>query len=381
MNNLHTIKEIELGMTGRCNAGCIDCERWKIINQKEIYVNGNNPALNKILDVDVLLDVCAQTKNLRFILMSGVSGDALAHPRLAEFCEKVIAMYPAITIEITTNGSLGNQSTWKLLAEMNANVQVIFSIDGLEDTNHIYRRNVMWKNIMRNVEIFNSAQGHSKWKWVEFPWNLHQIEQAKSISKQLGFKKFYTVPRYSPQDWFDQLILDNADKPIPITSDDTPLVPKHSQKHYKKFYKDLYQDFINANGKILPECSIDPRTDQITGQLFKIYIEADGSVWPCCFSPTQPFYKQSYARLEWLEFMQTLTNKYGKDWNYLGNKPISEIVSTELFAPQLIENFDSNNPEKILPMCMINCGVCDTSTIRGSDSEHQGFFSHRNYED
>lgn len=56
MNNLHTIKEIELGLTGRCYAGCIDCGRWKIINQKEIYVNGNNPALNKILDVDLLLE-------------------------------------------------------------------------------------------------------------------------------------------------------------------------------------------------------------------------------------------------------------------------------------------------------------------------------------
>ena len=37
---------------------------------------------------------------------------------------------------ITTNGSIGTQKIWTELA--NRKVEAVFSVDGLEDTNHLY---------------------------------------------------------------------------------------------------------------------------------------------------------------------------------------------------------------------------------------------------
>ena len=35
---------------------------------------------------------------------------------------------------------------------------VIFSVDGLRDTNHLYRQGVNWDNVERNMQAFINAE-------------------------------------------------------------------------------------------------------------------------------------------------------------------------------------------------------------------------------
>ena len=57
--------------------------------------------------------------------------------------------------------------------------KVIFAIDGLEDTNHLYRVNTNFNKIMENAKAFINAGGIARWDFIAFAHNEHQIEEAK----------------------------------------------------------------------------------------------------------------------------------------------------------------------------------------------------------
>ena len=86
---------------------------------------------------------------------------------------------------------------------------MIFSIDGLEDTNHIYRKNSNWASIMKAVEIITSVpkqhRPYLEWKYLVFPYNEHQVDEARTLAKNIGFDQFlpYKSLRKYKKDWFE----------------------------------------------------------------------------------------------------------------------------------------------------------------------------------
>ena len=46
-----------------------------------------------------------------------------------------------------------------------------FAIDGLEDTNHIYRRNTDWVKIVQNATAYIAAGGRAEWDFIVFAHN------------------------------------------------------------------------------------------------------------------------------------------------------------------------------------------------------------------
>ena len=86
-----------------------------------------------------------------------------------------------ITSEISLDFILGDRG------------KVQFSVDGLEDTNHIYRKNSRWKDIVMAVETLASGKQKPKliWQMLVFPYNEHQIEEAERLSKEIGFDEFH----------------------------------------------------------------------------------------------------------------------------------------------------------------------------------------------
>ena len=64
---------------------------------------------------------------------------------------------------------------------------VIFGIDGLSDTHHIYRRNTKYEDVINNAKAFIAAGGRANWQYIIFDHNKHQTEEAKHIAKELGF--------------------------------------------------------------------------------------------------------------------------------------------------------------------------------------------------
>ena len=65
-----------------------------------------------------------------------------------------------------------------------------FAFDGLEDTNHLYRRRVNWSTAIKNATAYIDSGGTARWTYLTFKHNEHQIEEARSLAKKMNFLSF-----------------------------------------------------------------------------------------------------------------------------------------------------------------------------------------------
>jgi len=138
-------------------------------------------------------------KPLIKIMFCGTQGDPCMARDTLEICEYLMENTPdSFFLQMHTNGGMRNPEWWARLGAVFAKRsqlamdcwRIIFSIDGLEDTNHLYRRNVKWDNLMANAKAFIDAGGKAVWEFLIFEHNEHQIEAARSLSEELGFVVF-----------------------------------------------------------------------------------------------------------------------------------------------------------------------------------------------
>ena len=184
------IKKYEIELTNKCNALCIGCPR----TNKE--GTGKHPGL-------VLRDTSLEEFKSMFppelcdrgaFNFCGLSGDPLASKDFLKIIMYIREHNPK-WIGITTNGSLGSKMTWETLAKMNSEddpnfkMHMNFSVDGTEETNHIYRVNVKWKKVERNMLIWNkySIPNHATWKFIDFGYNFNDIPTIKRRCRELNF--------------------------------------------------------------------------------------------------------------------------------------------------------------------------------------------------
>lgn len=92
---------------------------------------------------------------------------------------------------MNTNAGARDMPWWTELAHViGRNGAVIFSVDGLEDTNHIYRQNVVWEKVETNMRAFIAAGGRARWDYIIFEHNEHQVEKAEELANEWGCEKF-----------------------------------------------------------------------------------------------------------------------------------------------------------------------------------------------
>lgn len=124
--------------------------------------------------------------------MCGDYGDPAAAKETVEIFRWFRSINPQITLGMNTNGSLKTEKFWQDLGDIlnREHDYCVFSLDGLADTNHIYRRNTNWDKIIRNVKAFVAAGGRAHWDMLIFKHNQHQVNQAADLAEQLGFVTF-----------------------------------------------------------------------------------------------------------------------------------------------------------------------------------------------
>ena len=188
------VSTIEFEVTTTCNSFCPVCVRFQS-DDDGVWLN---PLVdfNQHLSVEhltkILSDSCvSEDVELDFI---GTVGDPIAHPNFLELLEVVKKLKPQASLNIHTNGGLRNPDYYKKLAEALDGFRYYFrfSIDGLEDTNHIYRIGVQWNRLIDNVRAFIKAGGKPTWQMVLFPWNKHHVNEARIFAKELGCQMFST---------------------------------------------------------------------------------------------------------------------------------------------------------------------------------------------
>ena len=230
------VKIVHLEPTTNCNAACPQCLRTRT------EFEPNELSLD---DIKILFtpDVLMQ---LEKIYMCGNYGDPASARQTLEMYEYFRSVNTNLTLGMNTNGGIRFPDWWTRLATVmnKPNDYVVFSIDGLEDTNHLYRRNVRWSKVMDNAKAFIDAGGSAHWDMLVFEHNKHQVDEAHKLAKDMGFNWF----RAKVSRRFNRFPVDGISQPIEFN--DTKVLEGHIECSAMK----ENSIFVDASGKVFPCC-------------------------------------------------------------------------------------------------------------------------------
>ncbi len=291
--------------TSKCTLECPLCDRtW-------FYETFKKRLLHEV-NVDHLVDFVGVNAD---ITMCGNNGDPIYHSDFLNLCKKLKNNNCKITI--ITNGSSKTKQWWKALNDLlDEHDTLTFSIDGLKDTNHIYRKNAKWESIMNAIDVFSNRKCKLVWKFIVFKHNQHQIKEAKELSTELKFNFFKL--EHSDR-WLGKKDL------MP----DREFVDQYYQ-HQKKVLVDT-----NYQTSMKPNCLINGKPEN------QLYIDSEGDFYPCCWIGT---YRYKY---------NSLFSPKQNQFNIKDNNVNDILTNTNVK-----EFFDSTNQfTSAHDCCKIQCGV------------------------
>jgi len=180
------IKVLHLEPTDVCQAACPLCARETDRNfHKHQQHHLTVRQVLKHFDDDAI-------QQLDKMFMCGNYGDPVAGKNTVELYQYFRSVNPNIVLGMNTNGAIQNPFWWYGLAKILNQPQdyVVFSIDGLENTNSVYRKNVDWNKLMSNARSFIEAGGSAHWDMLVYKHNQHQVDECEQLAKDMGFKWF-----------------------------------------------------------------------------------------------------------------------------------------------------------------------------------------------
>lgn len=287
------IKIVHLELTTKCNAACPMCLRT-ICGGK---VNPQLPLTELTLSDIQTIFPHDWVKNLHRIYMCGNYGDpVVAQDTLAIF-KYFRECNPTMSLGMFTNGSARPVTWWEDLAKVVTNVQ--FAIDGLADTNHLYRRHTNFDMIMRNAKAFIGAGGKANWDFIVFKHNEHQVEDARKLATDMGFVKF-NVKKTGRFFSNTKSEVKNSQEVLNSQGDieyylEMPENPKYINSALAK-EDEIVQKYGHME-KYLETTSVDCKVAAEKS----IYVSAEGQVFPCCWTANQlyPWYFEPRSSQVW----------------------------------------------------------------------------------
>lgn len=265
MFKANQIRDVHLEISSLCNAECPLCPR----NFKGHAYNNGYQETNLSLTQSQHIFTPSFLKQLKKIWINGNFGDFVMNPESLAIVAYFRQHNPQLIIEVSTNGGARDTEFWSELAAYRPNVH--FCIDGLEDTHSLYRRNTVYDTVIRNAKTFIKAGGKATWKMIPFDHNRHQIDQCKTLSRQLGFSRFlladqgrnigpvfnrkgeylYDIGNYQGEKNFQILFhgLTHKDLTLPEIAKTRKI-----KSHIRCFSKERHSIYVAANGDVSPCC-------------------------------------------------------------------------------------------------------------------------------
>lgn len=291
--------------TSKCTLECPLCDRtW-------FYETFKKRNLHEV-NVDNVVKFVGPNTEINFC---GNNGDPIYHSQFIEMCKKL--KDNNCKLQITTNGSAKTKKWWASLnAVLDTDDRITFSIDGLEDTNHIYRKNAKWKSIMDAIQVLQKRKCQMQWKFIVFKHNQHQISEANTLSKKLGFDKFK---------------LEKSDRWLGKKD----LMP--DREYIDSYYEQQKNILVDKNlqTEMKPWCieKNQPSKD--------LYIDAEGNFYPCCWIGT---YRYKY---------KNVFSPKTSDFN-IKNNTLETILNNQKVKEFFESTKDFNSAHEC---CKIQCGV------------------------
>lgn len=380
MYKAHEITTVHLEVTERCNASCPQCARN--INGGEV-----NPQLH---DAELTLDDVKTIlkpdfiKQLKRLYMCGNYGDPISAKDTLEIFEYIRSNNATMQLSFHTNASAKTPEWWsRLPAAMGKSHYVVFSVDGLEDTNHLYRQGTVWKKIMENAEAFIQAGGRARWDYIVFGHNEHQVEEARALAEKMGFEKFnvkksnrfFSNTRGSVKAEHQAGNRKGSETTL-LSMPKNPEYQNAALKQLESLSKDKGEvkiDFISTvaelEGKIgAQKFNLDPEKKKDMEKYWdtvevkckvseekSIYITAEGYLQPCCWTAGQMYvwyWKQRGGQI-WdaidLAGLDSLDLRVHNIMDVINGKFIQEVIPDSWSKPSCAEGK--------LAVCAKTCGA------------------------
>jgi len=278
MYNYNDIKMVHLEITQRCQAACPMCDR-----------NENGGVDNRhITNAELSLEDCQRIFTPEFIsqletmYMCGNLGDPIVARDTLEVFRYFRQHNEKMWLSMNTNAGAKDENWWKELASVYGRMgTVIFSVDGLSDTNHLYRQNVVWENVERNMRAFIAAGGRARWDFIVFGHNEHQVDEAKQLAESWGVERFqlkksgrfFTASNRGKDKHQAQnrkgVETQLIEKPKQLDNQNLALL---KQKEIEKTYGSM-KDYYDS-------CSIKCKAVEKK----EIFVTAEGLLMPCCWT-------------------------------------------------------------------------------------------------
>jgi MoaA/NifB/PqqE/SkfB family radical SAM enzyme len=354
--DFNKIDEYQLEITSYCNAACPQCPR----NYNGNGINKHMPLSHldrKVIDRAFDTHLC---QRLRQVFFCGSYGDPIMHPEFLNILRDFRRKNPTLWLYFHTNGGVHDTSYWAEIAKIMAGYgQIDFGIDGLEDTLHLYRKNVKYEKVIENAKAFIDAGGRAQWNFIVFEHNEHQVQTVQELSKSLGFVN--TLIRHTGRFFNHQTLEELSEWPVhkgqslrPPANIDFRNKSMLFLPELKKQYNDIREYFDTT----------DIVCDSLKGN--KVAINAEGLVLPCNFFNHNLYDARFYednvlpcanelSTVDGTNQVRKFLNSYGLDNLNINHKSLSEIFDNNMWA-DLSNSFSCSLDNGRLFECAMTCG-------------------------
>ena len=254
------VRSFNMEITNRCTLACPRCARtdnnWVKANLSDISV--------EVLEHIFPIDKRDSFEGLR-VNLCGTYGDCIYHRRFHDvlsYLKKV-----GIGVSVETNASHRKLDWWRRTCEILTDEDMItFSVDGLEDSNHIYRVNARWQDIEKAMR-YCAERVTVDWKFIVFRHNEHQLDEARKLAKDIGVRRL----TFKKSGRFGQ-----SDPMTPKNSEYVGVVTRNRREIEKLMQRGVDEAEFDQKVKIAPKCRFGK----------DLSVTAHGYFFPC--SPAEP---------------------------------------------------------------------------------------------
>lgn len=352
------LKTIHLEISNNCQASCPMCLR---------NINGGleNPLLKL---TDWTIDDFKTIMNPQVLLqietfyLCGTFGDPMMNNDLIEMCSYAKEINPNLFISIHTNGGARKVDWWQALAEaLPDNHRVIFAIDGLEDTHHLYRIGTKYQTVIRNAQAFMSAGGIAEWAFIQFFHNEHQVDDARQRANNLGFRYFTTKNS-------SRFLIEPRSPAVDKNGAVLYYIEPASFTPMKFIDKKVIDNWRSILDAAVIECQV------LRGK--EIYIDAQKDFYACCWLANVPY---SYITADiTADIREKMVKQHNKMVARLGeinvlSRSIENIIDSEAYQTMWKDMWIDN---KSLA-CARSCGKHPEANISSSKDQVSEFTAFR----
>ena len=320
-------------LTDKCNAACPMCPRTDHLNfARTNYAKVQNIQLT-LTDFQSHFtdDFCRQVGQID---LCGGLGDPPAAPECLEICDHLTGR--GIKMSLSSNASLRSTAWWARLGEcfVRNDSRVDFHIDGLADTNPLYRLKTDFDKIMANAAAYIATGARAEWHFILFKHNEHQVLEAQQLARDMGFQKFVLIDtiRFGKRDRFDYQMPGGEYRSLQPS--------EHGGDYYKSRFAAPSTD---PDPYALPHATGPNGTGIACKSAIRnrAYINCEGYVSACCWTSGSN------------EELETLVRAgLRKDRLNIRNRPLSEILADEPFVSHYGQAWLGGDN----PICQRKCG-------------------------